>query len=138
VIFVEDNTRPQIPPGRYNMPAVQELLRVCWDRDPGVHPAFVKVAKEVRSLRRVFSAAIGGVGGNGSGNGNGEEGSWSPFLAEVEERHVGRPSPDMRPIALPSGSPRECCIYYTRRKVMLSLMLVLRTPCACQIRPPFP
>jgi len=51
------------------------------------------------------------VGGNGNGNNGGEEGSSSPYVpawVEMEERErVGRPSPDMHPIALPVGTPRE-------------------------------
>jgi hypothetical protein len=55
-----------------------------------VRPAFTKVVKEVRSLRRAFSVGSGGGGVGGNGNSIGEERSVHLCLARsaYAERRV--------------------------------------------------
>lgn len=98
LLVVEDNSRPAIPNTRFNTPALQELLRVCWHRDPAVRPSFEAIVKDVRAMRK--------------GVGQGEE-MYSPTIQEVPELwedYASRPSPDMRPspLPIPFGTPRTC------------------------------
>ncbi|KAJ7496034.1 hypothetical protein B0H11DRAFT_2001603 [Mycena galericulata] len=52
--YSEENTRPSIPPSRFNTPALQEILRICWHKDPFVRPSFSKIVKDVKQLRKSF------------------------------------------------------------------------------------
>ena len=71
---------------------------MCWHSNPFVRPPFSKVVRDVKLLRR------------GSGVGSGGEETPSPLIPALPELegYAGRPSPDMHPIALPGGTPREC------------------------------
>lgn len=94
---LKDNSRPAIPNNRFNTPALQELLRICWHRDPAVRPSFETIVKDVRTMRK----SLGQV-----------EEAYSPTIQEVPELwedYYSRPSPDMRPspLPIPFGSPRE-------------------------------
>ncbi|KAF7353961.1 Protein kinase domain-containing protein [Mycena venus] len=49
---LKDNTRPEIPPSRFNTPALQELLCICWDKDPTYRPTGVKLGTRASHGRR--------------------------------------------------------------------------------------
>jgi len=93
-IVLREDTRPIIPLTRFNTPGLQELLRVCWHRDPAVRPSFEKIVDDVKMLRRSFGSVeeVAAVC------------SPAPLLWE-DEWNMSRPSPDMRPSPLPVGSP---------------------------------
>ncbi|KAF9462806.1 hypothetical protein BDZ94DRAFT_1260375 [Collybia nuda] len=92
---LKENSRPPIPNTRFNTPALQELLRLCWHNDPAVRPPFATIVKDVRVMRK----SIGQV-----------EETISPTIQEVPElweQYYSRPSPDMRPspLPIPFGTP---------------------------------
>ena len=83
-----DNTRPPIPKhSRFNTPGLQDILRACWNTSPDQRPAFGKITKDLKLLRRGFE----------------QDAYESPRLAPLEEiqKTVASPSPDMRPVSLP-------------------------------------
>ncbi|KAJ7268729.1 hypothetical protein B0H12DRAFT_64026 [Mycena haematopus] len=95
----KENTRPSIPSSRFNTSSLQELLRVCWHKDPFVRPAFSKIVKDVKQLRK-------GLCGPSSH----PEDIPSPRIPDWQEAndeyaYTSRPSPDMHPIPLPRDSP---------------------------------
>ncbi|KAJ7091133.1 hypothetical protein C8R44DRAFT_412775 [Mycena epipterygia] len=95
----KENTRPCIPPSRFNTPALQEILRICWHKDPFVRPSFSKIVKDVKLLRKSFC-----------GPSSNPEDIPSPRIpdwpeAEDDYTYTSRPSPDMHPIPLPGDSP---------------------------------
>ncbi|KAJ7094106.1 kinase-like domain-containing protein [Mycena epipterygia] len=47
---LKDNIRPKIPSTRFDTLALQELLCLCWDKDPSVRPLFTKINKEMKLL----------------------------------------------------------------------------------------
>ncbi|KAJ7629452.1 kinase-like domain-containing protein, partial [Mycena polygramma] len=51
-LVLKDNTRPKIPSTRFDSPALHELLRSCWDKDPAIRPPFSKIVKVTQQLRR--------------------------------------------------------------------------------------
>ncbi|KAF8890966.1 hypothetical protein BD779DRAFT_1515523 [Infundibulicybe gibba] len=89
----KENSRPEIPHNRFNTPALQELLRICWDRDPFVRPPFSKIVRDMKQIRK--------------NTGHNPEDITSPRVPDIPEldEPVVRPSPDMRPINLPVGTP---------------------------------
>ncbi|KAJ7367714.1 hypothetical protein DFH08DRAFT_4178 [Mycena albidolilacea] len=95
---LKDNTRPKIPSSRFNTPALQELLRVCWDEDPTVRPPFSKIVKEVKQLRKDAELPFGGFDELASP-------PMSPDWREAENAGLSRPSPDMHPVPLPKTPP---------------------------------
>jgi hypothetical protein len=95
----EDNTRPKIPSTRFNTPGVQELLRLCWDKDPAVRPPFSKIVKETKQLRRAAELPFDGFDSP-------PVSPRGPDWREVENAGTSRPSPDMHPIPLPK-TPRK-------------------------------
>jgi hypothetical protein len=97
----EENTRPSIPLSRFNTPALQELLRICWHKDPFVRPPFSKVVKDLKHMRKSFCGP--------SSNPEDIPSPRIPDWQEAQDDHTytSRPSPDMHPIPLPGGSPRE-------------------------------
>ncbi|KAF7376375.1 Protein kinase domain-containing protein [Mycena sanguinolenta] len=102
----KENTRPSIPPSRYNTPSLQELLRICWHKDPFVRPAFSKIVKDVKQLRKGFC-----------GPSSHPEDIPSPRIPEWQEAddeyaYTSRPSPDMHPIPLPRDSPPRSTFPY--------------------------
>ncbi|EEB86842.1 hypothetical protein MPER_16054, partial [Moniliophthora perniciosa FA553] len=87
---LKDDTRPTIPQTRFSTPAVQNIIRNCWKTDPFERPHFGVVARDLKALRK-------GIGA--------EDDTMSPTPVQnpVElEYGSSRPSPDMRPIGLPS------------------------------------
>ncbi|KAJ6500147.1 hypothetical protein C8R47DRAFT_284025 [Mycena vitilis] len=95
----KENSRPSVPPSRFNTPGLQEILRVCWHKDPFVRPPFSKIVKDVKQLRKSFC-----------GPSSNPEDIPSPRIPEWQEvdddyAYTSRPSPDMHPIPLPSDSP---------------------------------
>ncbi|KAJ7188007.1 hypothetical protein C8R46DRAFT_1205222 [Mycena filopes] len=95
----KENTRPSIPPSRFNTPALQEILRVCWHKDPFVRPPFSKIVKDAKQLRKSFC-----------GPSSNPEDIPSPRIPDWQEvdddyMYTSRPSPDMHPIPLPGDSP---------------------------------
>ncbi|KAJ7731571.1 hypothetical protein DFH07DRAFT_755579 [Mycena maculata] len=100
---LKDNTRPKIPPTRFDSPALHELLRVCWDEDPSVRPPFSRIVKEAKHLRKAAELPVEGL-----------DDLASPILSprgpdwrEVENAGPSRPSPDMHPIPLPKTPPMD-------------------------------
>ncbi|KAF7355415.1 Protein kinase domain-containing protein [Mycena sanguinolenta] len=95
---LKDNTRPKIPPSRFNTPAVQELLRVCWDREPTIRPPFSKIVKEAKELRKAaelpFERFDDLVSPPVSPRG--------PNWPDLENSRLSRLSPDMHPVPLPN------------------------------------
>lgn len=96
-----DNSRPIIPNSRFNTPALQELLRVCWHSDPAVRPSFEKIVLDVRLLRKNFGSVEEAV-------------KYSPAAFSDELDHVSRPSPDMKPVPMFVGPPRtyKSCLLF--------------------------
>ncbi|KAJ7163568.1 hypothetical protein C8R43DRAFT_285859 [Mycena crocata] len=95
----KENTRPSIPPSRFNTPALQEILRVCWHKDPFIRPAFSQIVKDVKQLRKSFC-----------GPSSNPEDIPSPRIPDWQDGdddylYTSRPSPDMHPIPLPGDSP---------------------------------
>ncbi|KAJ6625893.1 hypothetical protein B0H10DRAFT_1942375 [Mycena sp. CBHHK59/15] len=95
----EENTRPCVPPSRFNTPGLQELLRICWHKDPFVRPAFSKIVQDVKQLRKNFC-----------GPSSNPEDIPSPRIPDWQEAdddymYTSKPSPDMHPIPLPGDSP---------------------------------
>ncbi|KAJ6608484.1 hypothetical protein B0H10DRAFT_1815704, partial [Mycena sp. CBHHK59/15] len=88
---LNDNTRPKIPPTRFDSPALQELLRVCWDRNPAIRPPFSKIVKDAKALRKAAELPFGGFDDLPSPR--------TPDWREADNQ--ARPSPDMHPIPLP-------------------------------------
>ncbi|KAK1225756.1 hypothetical protein PQX77_011299 [Marasmius sp. AFHP31] len=89
---LRDDTRPGIPQTRFSTPAIQEIIRSCWSTNPFDRPTFSEVARDLKKLRK---------------NGAPEEVT-SPRMPEFRDVEYGtpsRPSPDMRPIALPPATP---------------------------------
>ncbi|KAJ6521208.1 hypothetical protein DFH09DRAFT_223755 [Mycena vulgaris] len=100
---LKDNTRPKIPPTRFNSPALQELLRVCWDEDPAVRPPFSKIVKEAKQLRKAAEVPFEGFDDLASPPISPRGPDWR----EVENAGAARPSPDMHPIPLPKTPPMD-------------------------------
>ncbi|KAJ6608478.1 hypothetical protein B0H10DRAFT_1815660 [Mycena sp. CBHHK59/15] len=94
---LNDNTRPKIPPTRFDSPALQELLRVCWDRDPAIRPPFSKIVKDAKALRKAAELPFGGFDDLPSPR--------TPDWREADNQ--ARPSPDMHPIPLPQTAPKD-------------------------------
>ncbi|KAJ6553853.1 hypothetical protein B0H10DRAFT_2169714 [Mycena sp. CBHHK59/15] len=75
------------PPTRFDSPALQELLRVCWDRDPAIRPPFSKIVKDAKALRKAAELPFGGFDDLPSPR--------TPDWREADNQ--ARPSPDMHP-----------------------------------------
>ncbi|KAG5637074.1 hypothetical protein H0H81_005844 [Sphagnurus paluster] len=104
---LRENTRPALPQTRFNTPALQELLRMCWHQCPDVRPSFNRIVDDVKEIRKDFLR-------NG---GNDEMALMSPVGIERElERQWGwdwdwdraaKASPDMRPLSLQTGDDTD-------------------------------
>ncbi|GLB45720.1 putative protein tyrosine kinase [Lyophyllum shimeji] len=99
---LQKNERPAIPNTRFNTPLLQDLLRVCWHKDPTVRPSFAKIVVDVKAVRKAFLRE----GGNGD-----EIEVASPITIERDrmwdwnwDQTRSRESPDMRPLPLPSSN----------------------------------
>ncbi|KAG2006316.1 TKL/TKL-ccin protein kinase [Coprinopsis cinerea AmutBmut pab1-1] len=94
-MVVKEDSRPEIAEdSRFNTPALQVILKACWNRDPDRRPPFFEVSKDLKRIRQTFE--------------NGDvmdtpKGSLTPL---PEEQPPSSPSPDMKPLPLPPvGSP---------------------------------
>ncbi|KAJ7647115.1 hypothetical protein FB45DRAFT_1099808 [Roridomyces roridus] len=87
----KENTRPSIPVSRFNTPALQELLHLCWHKDPAVRPVFTKIVQDAKQLRKSFC-----------GPSSNPQDIPSPRIPDYreDEDYSSRPSPDMHPIPL--------------------------------------
>ncbi|RDB18261.1 Dual specificity protein kinase splA [Hypsizygus marmoreus] len=110
---LKEDTRPPIPNTRFNTPALQELLRACWHRDPEMRPSFEQIVKDVKAIRKAFITNLNSAAQiqEGAPDASEERLVLSPIAAAKErqyelqwewEGHRSRPSPDMAPVALPS------------------------------------
>jgi hypothetical protein len=88
LIHPEYNQRPNIPRSRVTTPALQDLLRLCWHRNPFLRPSFSKVVWDIKHIR-VNDGALPFI-----------EEAISPPPLPTPDQPV-RPSPDMRPAPLP-------------------------------------
>lgn len=95
-MVLREDTRPVIPLTRFNTPGLQDLLRVCWHRDPAVRPSFEVLVEDVKMLRRSFGSVeeVAAVC------------SPAPLVWE-DEWHMSRPSPDMRPTGVDMASDSD-------------------------------
>ena len=84
--LTEDNARPALNESPFNTPGLQEILKLCWHRDPTHRPPFTKVVRDLEILHRNF--------GNGY-----ESPKHAPYPLPTES--PGSPSPDLRPRPLP-------------------------------------
>ncbi|KAF8211722.1 hypothetical protein K438DRAFT_1807801 [Mycena galopus ATCC 62051] len=100
-LVLKDNMRPNIPPSRFNTPALQELLRVCWDREPTIRPPFSKIVKEAKQLRKAAELPFEGFDDLASPPVSPRGPNWR----EAEDAGLSRPSPDMHPVPLPPKTP---------------------------------
>ena len=78
--------RPELPLLRVWSQQLSEILRMCWDREPSMRPAFAEVDKQVQQLRARYGADL--------------KESPAPRRSELE-RMKTKKSPDMHPIPLP-------------------------------------
>ncbi|PFH48794.1 hypothetical protein AMATHDRAFT_64627 [Amanita thiersii Skay4041] len=94
--FVLDwDQRPSIPDNApFNSAALRELIQSCWARDPSQRPAFTNIVQELKFIRR------------NAGQNPDEVHTPSKPEAPQDERS-SRPSPDMRPVALPAIPSRS-------------------------------
>ncbi|KAK7055315.1 kinase domain-containing protein [Favolaschia claudopus] len=100
---LKDNTRPKLPASRFNTPALQELLRVCWDREPSVRPPFSKIVKEMKQQRKDAELPFEGFDDLASPPISPRGPDWR----EVENAGLSKASPDMHPIPLPKTPPMD-------------------------------
>ncbi|TFK37240.1 hypothetical protein BDQ12DRAFT_214347 [Crucibulum laeve] len=113
ILVLQEHSRPPLPPNsRFNTPALQDLLRICWHDDPKVRPGFERIAREMKQIRKTPGQL---------------EDISTPKLGELREldEPVEKPSPDLRPITLPlvgspprdilfsSGSPNSASTFHT-------------------------
>ena len=99
-MVLREDTRPVIPLTRFNTPGFQDLLRVCWHRNPAIRPSSEVVVDDVKMLRRSFGSLeeVAAVC------------SPAPLLWE-DEWHVARPSPDMRPLPIGASCTSFCFFF---------------------------
>lgn len=89
LVLANSRPTPHHHDPRFTQPGVQKLLTNCWDPHPALRPPFSKIVQDIEQLRRnaghvdLESPQIQGL----------------PPLEEIEPRS---PSPDMRPVELPS------------------------------------
>ncbi|KAF7317864.1 Protein kinase domain-containing protein [Mycena kentingensis (nom. inval.)] len=100
---LRDKTRPQIPASRYTTPALETLLRACWNEDPSARPAFSRIVKEAKQLRRDAELPFTGFGDDLASP------PTSPMRPDWQdyEGAGSRPSPDMHPVPLPKTPPMD-------------------------------
>ncbi|KAJ7079089.1 hypothetical protein B0H15DRAFT_520827 [Mycena belliarum] len=94
----EQNDRPNIPPCRFYTPALQEMLSVCWHKDPFVRPAFSKIVKDIKQLKKSFC----GPASIPEDIPSPRTPDWQDANDNDDYTYTSRPSPDMHPIPLPS------------------------------------
>ncbi|KAJ3553830.1 hypothetical protein NP233_g12558 [Leucocoprinus birnbaumii] len=92
-LVLDENERPSLPVGsRYVTPGLQDLVRVCWDKDPAKRPPFSDIVIRMKAVRK----AAGDIPLDDLSSPRITE------LPELDDEFPHRPSPDIRPIALPS------------------------------------
>lgn len=96
--YLDGNERPPLPLGsKYVTPALQDLVRACWDKDPTQRPSFSQIVPRAKSIRKSAGELFDDVN--------------SPRLVELPEpgdEAYRNHSPDIRPVQLPPGTePRE-------------------------------
>ncbi|KAJ7249861.1 hypothetical protein C8J57DRAFT_1437777 [Mycena rebaudengoi] len=109
---LKDNTRPKIPSTRFSSSALQELLGLCWDRDPTIRPP------ETKQLRRAADHPFGGFDDPSS-----PASPRNPDWRELDETRT-RPSPDMHPVPLPR-TPRKFAVVHS---IFMSLTSSIAIP----------
>lgn len=90
-LVLDLDKRPDYPASPFLTGALTEVLELCWHKDPSKRPPFSKLVVELKRQREVLSGPSVEV--------------TSPKPVEwkdLEEDSHSRPSPDMRPIPLPS------------------------------------
>ncbi|KAJ2913976.1 hypothetical protein MD484_g6442, partial [Candolleomyces efflorescens] len=91
---LKENARPNLNPSPFNTPSLQEILKLCWHRDPTHRPHFSKIVRDLELLQKNF----------GAGNET-PRGTLPPLLEDTIP--PSSPSPDMRPNPLPPMSPTD-------------------------------
>ncbi|KAF7289995.1 Protein kinase domain-containing protein [Mycena chlorophos] len=116
-LVLHDKQRPQIPVSRYTTPALEVLLKTCWDEDPSVRPPFQRIVKEAKQLRRDAEVPFAGF----------PEDLASPTLTpkrpdwrEIEDAESSRPSPDMHPVPLPKTPPMDVPVPFPAKPLSTS------------------
>ncbi|KAJ3531793.1 hypothetical protein NMY22_g8005 [Coprinellus aureogranulatus] len=89
---LKDNARPTLNESPFNTPSLQEILKLCWHRDPTHRPQFSKISRDLELLQKSF----------GKGYETPKKGPLPPLM---EDTAPASPSPDMRPFPLPPMSP---------------------------------
>ncbi|KIY70000.1 hypothetical protein CYLTODRAFT_371735 [Cylindrobasidium torrendii FP15055 ss-10] len=89
---VNENGRPPIPFTPVNSSGLQELLRVCWHRDPLQRPSFSRIVSDLKDLRK--------------GNGTPDD-AFSPTQPSSMNLtdEAEKASPDMHPTSVSAGTP---------------------------------
>ena len=83
--------RPEPPLQRMWSMQLQEIIHLCWHREPNMRPSFTTIDEQVQLLRAKYGADL--------------RESPAPRHSDLEQMNK-RKSPDMHPIALPL-LPRE-------------------------------
>ncbi|KAG6877905.1 hypothetical protein C0993_002387 [Termitomyces sp. T159_Od127] len=118
---LRENTRPALPFSRFNTPQLQDLLRVCWHHDPSVRPPFAAIVRDVKALRRAFLSDAGEESPVPVSSPIAIDRSRQASEWEWGEHARTRPSPDMRPLPLPHGTPRMFPRLFHWRLVLTSI-----------------
>ena len=94
--LLDDDRRPPFPDVPFfNSLALRELVQSCWSSDPRRRPSFTQIVRDMKSIRR-------NVGQNP------DEASTPRKSEPLDDKHVSRPSPDMRPSPLPNNAYSKC------------------------------
>ncbi|TFK19552.1 TKL/TKL-ccin protein kinase [Coprinopsis marcescibilis] len=97
MILNKDSRPPISSDSRFNTPAIQALLRLCWHRNPSQRPSFPAIARDLKVLRKNFGQ---------------EDLDRTPTealvpLPEEDSAIIGSPTPDLGHIPLPPFSPGQ-------------------------------
>ncbi|TFK66401.1 hypothetical protein BDN72DRAFT_961779 [Pluteus cervinus] len=124
-IITRENSRPTIPDIQpFITPSLRELFHRSWDVDPFRRPAFSQIVRELKQLRRgigripeeptqgqptsiVSPALASSTTLSSAGTPTSTSGVHPATISRLAEdipTKRSRPSPDMRPIPLPSGT----------------------------------
>lgn len=88
---LDENERPAFPTGSaYAVPALKDLITVCWDQEPTKRPPFSKVVIDMRSIRKSVEMTL---------EDNSTHSTPLPTnLPELDTQNLSR-SPDLRPLS---------------------------------------
>ena len=78
------DARPTLNPSRFNTPDLQEILELCWHRDPNHRPHFYQIVRDLQLLRKSVRAAS-------------ETPKGTLLGGTLSSRGGDSPSPDIRP-----------------------------------------